>query len=162
MNKRTLSRRLLLKAGCGAGFAALAGPTIVPASALGRGRPAPSERIRVGFIGVGWKGLQGCYGSLVHSFLANPVCQALAVCDVNAEARARAKRTIDERRETRTVEATVIFDSCSPVTTLMPWRLQRRTIGMPFRRSKRAVSGKTSTAKNLCRSPFVKREPWSR
>ncbi len=49
----------------------------------------------MGFIGVGWKGLQGCFGSLVHSFLANPACQALAVCDVNGKSREDAKQTID-------------------------------------------------------------------
>ncbi len=94
-SRHTFGRRQFLCAGFGAGMAACCAPLIVPASALGSGRPAPGERITMGFIGVGWKGLQGCFGSLVHSFLANPACQALAVCDVNSKFREEAKRTID-------------------------------------------------------------------
>jgi predicted dehydrogenase len=71
-------------------------PSLIPGTVLGRGRAAPSQRVSVGFIGVGWKGLQGCFGSLVQSFLANPVCQAIAVCDVNRESAADGKRTIDK------------------------------------------------------------------
>jgi predicted dehydrogenase len=71
-------------------------PLLMPGSAVGLGRPAPSERVTVGFIGVGWKGLRGCYGALVPDFLRNPVCQALAVCDVNGRFRAAAKATIDK------------------------------------------------------------------
>jgi predicted dehydrogenase len=48
-----LSRRSFLKA-TGAAGAALAFPTFIPASALGRdGRPAPSERITMGVLGWG-------------------------------------------------------------------------------------------------------------
>ena len=75
---------------------ALAAPLFVRATALGWGRPAASERITVGFIGVGWKGLQGCFGSLVHSFLANTSCQTLAACDVNRKFREEAKTVIDQ------------------------------------------------------------------
>lgn len=71
-------------------------PYLLPASSLGLDGPAPSDQITMGFIGVGWKGLRGCYGSLVQSFTANPVCQALAVCDVNQEFRDDAKKTVDE------------------------------------------------------------------
>src|SRR5438093_1036251 len=51
MSRRVgISRRDFVK-GLGA---AVAAPTIVPASVFGRGdRPAPSERLTVGFIGVG-------------------------------------------------------------------------------------------------------------
>ena len=62
----------------------------------GAGGRAPSERITVGFIGVGWKGLQGCFGSLVQSFLASPECQVLAACDVNNKSSAAAKSVIDQ------------------------------------------------------------------
>ena len=91
MNRRCATRRQFLQAGA----AALSVPCFVVPSALGLDRSPPSERIAVGFIGVGWKGLQGCYGSLVQSFLANPDCQAVAVCDVNRQACETAKTTID-------------------------------------------------------------------
>ena len=45
--KPQISRRHLLKA------AAAAVPTIVSASAIGRDRPAPSERVQLGLIGFG-------------------------------------------------------------------------------------------------------------
>src|ERR1700734_1614885 len=51
-----LSRRSFLKV-TGAAGAAIAFPTIIPASALGRdGRPAPSERITLGVVGWGMQG----------------------------------------------------------------------------------------------------------
>ncbi len=81
--------------------AAVAAPLFVRSTALGWGRAAPSERITVGFIGVGWKGLQGCFGSLVQSFLANPACQVLAACDVNSKACDSAKSVIDQAQGNR-------------------------------------------------------------
>jgi len=54
-------------------------PVIVPASALGRGnRPAPSERITMGFIGMGSMGMHNLRG-----FIEKPDVQVLSVCDVN-------------------------------------------------------------------------------
>lgn len=93
MRDSSFNRRTLLKRGAAAAFAA---PWIVPATALGRGRTPPSERVTVGFIGVGGKGLRGSFGSLVQSFTANPGCQAIAVCDINRNFRNDAKSTIDQ------------------------------------------------------------------
>lgn len=95
MSKHRYHRRKFLERGSLA-VAGLGLPHLIPATALGRGRAAPSERVRMGFIGVGWKGLQGCFGSLVQSFLANPVCQASAVCDVNLKSLEVAKTTVDQ------------------------------------------------------------------
>ena len=74
----------------------MAVPYIVSSAALGAGRTAPSNRVTVGFIGVGWKGLRGCFGALVFDFLQNPACQAVAVCDVNRKVAADAKATVDK------------------------------------------------------------------
>jgi predicted dehydrogenase len=61
--------------------AGLAFPTIVPASALGRGtHVAPSNRITVGIIGTGNQGFND-----IRSFLQDERVQILAVCDVNRE-----------------------------------------------------------------------------
>ncbi len=60
-----------------ASAAALGFPTIIPATALGKGgRPAPSERITVGAIGWGT-----IAGDWTPSFLSNPKCQVIAVAD---------------------------------------------------------------------------------
>jgi predicted dehydrogenase len=72
--------------------AAIAAPTFIPASALGRdGRPAPSERITVGV--VGW-GMQG--PSNTKSLLEKADCQVIAACDLDKNHLANALQTINE------------------------------------------------------------------
>ncbi|HOQ91218.1 MAG TPA: gfo/Idh/MocA family oxidoreductase, partial [Candidatus Hydrogenedentes bacterium] len=72
--KTVISRRTLLKAAC----AMAAGPWIIPGRALGLdGAVAPSNRITVGFIGMG----RMARGHL-DGFLQDPECQVLAICDV--------------------------------------------------------------------------------
>src|SRR5579859_1517373 len=67
-------RRFIAAAG-----AAIALPTIIPASALGReGRPAPSERVTMGIVGCGGQG-----GSNTGAFLGHNNCQVVAACDVD-------------------------------------------------------------------------------
>jgi predicted dehydrogenase len=62
-----------------AGFAAA--PAILPASALGLDeRPAPSERITLGIVGCGGKGMDH-----IRRFLQLPDVQFVAVCDVDQE-----------------------------------------------------------------------------
>jgi len=59
--------------------AAAAGWTIVPRAVLGgQGRPAPSDRLTIGCIGVGSQGLR-----VMMDFLQQPDVQVVAVCDVN-------------------------------------------------------------------------------
>ena len=54
-------------------------PTIIPATALGQGdKPAPSNRVNMGFIGIGNRGY-GVMGALAN----NENVQGLAVCDVH-------------------------------------------------------------------------------
>ena len=61
--------------------AALAFPTIVPASALGLGgRVVPSNRVTVAVIGTGNQGFND-----IKSFLHDERVQVIAVCDVNRE-----------------------------------------------------------------------------
>lgn len=92
---RTVNRRTFLKtAGLAAG--AVAFPYIVPGSALGLdGSVAPSNRITMGFIGVGKMG-RGHFGN----FLGDPAVQILGVCDVEEgrreELAALANRTYAE------------------------------------------------------------------
>jgi predicted dehydrogenase len=67
----TFSRRQLLQS------ATAAVPTIVAASAIGRERPAPSDRINLGLIGFGARGQQ-----VLKDFLPLADCQIVAICDV--------------------------------------------------------------------------------
>jgi hypothetical protein len=73
--------------------AAAAAPYIVQASALGAaGRPAPSNRITMGFVGVGGQGAGDMGG-----FMGFPEVQNLAVCDVDKRARERAQESAERR-----------------------------------------------------------------
>jgi len=59
--------------------AAIAAPTIIPASAWGaEGRPAPSERIVIGIVGWGMMGPGNTKGLMAHKD-----CQVVAACDLD-------------------------------------------------------------------------------
>jgi len=84
------SRRKWLKMAAAAGGAILA-PLIVRPAALGRGGSvAPSERIALGFIGIGRMG-QGH----LRVFLDYSDAQVVAVCDVDRWRRDNAKATVE-------------------------------------------------------------------
>jgi len=84
-------RKFLRRSACAAGTLA-AGPYIIPASALGAGdRPAASERIVMGGIGIGNMG-RGDMGA----FLGRKNVQYVAVCDVKKGAREGAKNRADK------------------------------------------------------------------
>jgi predicted dehydrogenase len=92
---QNLTRRDLLRRSAVAG-AVLAAPWFVPASALGRGgKPAPSERITLGVIGVGPR----CTYDL-NAILKLADVQCVAICDVQANRRAAAKKLVDGHYKT--------------------------------------------------------------
>jgi predicted dehydrogenase len=73
--------------------AAVAAPSIVPSSALGRdGSVAPGDRIVMGCIGVGRQG-----GGDMRGFLNEPDARVVAVCDVRQSARDRAADMVNNR-----------------------------------------------------------------
>ncbi|MFN9880936.1 MAG: Gfo/Idh/MocA family protein, partial [Planctomycetota bacterium] len=78
MKPTSVSRRRFVKTAAAAGLSMLAAPTIVSATSLGRNgrRPAPSDRIVMGFIGTGGKGQHN-----LGVFLSQPDVQCVAVCD---------------------------------------------------------------------------------
>lgn len=77
---------------------AAAAPLILSSAALGRaGAVAPSQRINLGFIGLGTLGPYHLGG-----MLSSPDAQVLAVCDVDRQRRATAKQKV----ETTYAEAT--------------------------------------------------------
>src|SRR5215831_14138198 len=86
MSKR-LSRRQFLGAA-----AAVAAPTIVPASVFGKpGRPAPADRINMALIGCGGQG-----GSDLGGHIRLPEVQFTAVCDVDAGNLDRMKKRVED------------------------------------------------------------------
>jgi predicted dehydrogenase len=86
----TLTRRQVLKRAARAS-AALAVPSVVPASVLGKnGAVAPSERIVLGAIGIGGRGQY-----VLSNFMANPDVQFVAVCDIRATRREAVKKIAD-------------------------------------------------------------------
>ena len=79
-----MNRRAFLKKAAVVGGAVTA-PLIVPASVLGKnGTTAPSQRITMGAIGMGGRGM----GDL-RAFMAQPEVHVLAVCDVQKAHRER-------------------------------------------------------------------------
>ncbi|MHC4509673.1 MAG: Gfo/Idh/MocA family protein [Planctomycetota bacterium] len=72
---------------------AVAAPYIVPSSVLGRNnRPALSNRLTMGLIGLGSMGMRH-----VKGFLQEDDCRLVAVCDVDAKRRQAAATEIDRQ-----------------------------------------------------------------
>ena len=103
---QAVNRRQFLQRTVGVVGAALAFPTIIPASALGRnGLVPPSERITMGFIGVGTQGsghlLGGAWTYVTGGYSSRKDVQVMAVCDVWKDRRDSAcKRVNDHYTET--------------------------------------------------------------
>lgn len=84
---RRFSRRTFLQTSAAA---AACGPLIAPSHLFGA--DAPSNRIHVACIGMGWMGPQNC-----GDFLNQSDCRVVAVCDVDAHHLQRAKQQVDGR-----------------------------------------------------------------
>jgi len=87
--KHELNRRGFLKAAAGA----VAAPYVITSAALGgKGKPAASERIGMGHIGVGGRG-----SGVMGGFLGLKDCQCIAVADAFNSRRRRAAQRADSR-----------------------------------------------------------------
>jgi predicted dehydrogenase len=94
MKERGINRRQLLSKAAGGSAALIGFPYLVWPSALGKGSSiAASERITIGFIGVGG------HGRAVNltNFLANADAQAVAVCDVDTNNRNIARDMVNKK-----------------------------------------------------------------
>ena len=92
MLSRPITRRGFLRATRALGVA-WAAPLVIPASALGlAARPAPSQRVNVGMIGMG----RQAYLVNMRQFLQMPDVQIVAICDVDSWRLANAKQAIEE------------------------------------------------------------------
>ena len=69
------TRRQVLKSG----LAAVAAPTIIPATCLAQGAIAPSDRLSIGVIGLGSRGF-----NLIDDLLRLPEAQITMICDVDS------------------------------------------------------------------------------
>ena len=88
-----MNRRKFLKSVCGTALGAAAFPYIVPSSVLGaNGVVPPSEKVVMGFIGVGSMG-----GGHLRSFLGYDDVQVAAVCDLREIFRQRALDRVRQR-----------------------------------------------------------------
>ncbi len=97
--RKRLTRRQFMQSSAAA---AVAVPYIIPAAALGsRGQPPLSERLNMGFIGVGNMG-----GGHLGWFLDNEEVQILAISDVDAKKGAKAVQRVEERYAGQTQSGT--------------------------------------------------------
>ncbi|HVV00481.1 MAG TPA: Gfo/Idh/MocA family oxidoreductase [Verrucomicrobiae bacterium] len=100
-NASAWTRRQFLKRSAGLLGASIAAPAFVPASALGHdGFFAPSERINMGFIGVGTQGsghlLGGAWTYVAGGYAGRKDVQVMAVCDVWPNRRERARQRVND------------------------------------------------------------------
>ena len=114
-----ITRRRFLHQTTTALGAAFAAPAIVPASALGRaGARAPSERITMGFIGVGGQGsghlLGGAWTYVAGGYAGRKEAQVLAVCDVWRDRRENACKKVNDHYAE--VYGKGNYKSCEPYT----------------------------------------------
>jgi len=119
MEKKTreMSRRQFL------GYSALglAGLTILPSWVMANGkRIAPSDRVVMGWIGLGQQGNSDFYAAA-----ACPGVQVVAGCDVDSLKRERFKRRVEHGKRVKTWFSVVIYMSsiriCWNVLTLTRW-----------------------------------------
>jgi predicted dehydrogenase len=87
-NQRKFTRREFVKATAALGVAA---PFILPSS-VWSAEVKPSNRITMGFVGVGTQGR-----GLLDGFLGNKETQVLAVSDVDTTRREHSKKTVEDR-----------------------------------------------------------------
>jgi len=91
------NRREFLQSAATGFAAAVAAPTIIPASALGKGdKVAPSKRVVVGSIGTGDLGRKH---HLANKLLPNKRIEVAAVCDVDQLHREEAAQMVKDRQK---------------------------------------------------------------
>lgn len=105
--KKNINRRQFLKKAAGIATAAIVFPYVVPSSALGKaGSVAPSERITLGFIGLGIRGT-----THLRTFLPLAEAHVVAVCDLYQSRREAAKKQIEDHYA-RTSGAAGTYKGC--------------------------------------------------
>jgi predicted dehydrogenase len=99
------TRRWFLKSAAWGAAGAVVAPTILPASALGRGgRSSPNERINVAVIGYGGRGQR-----VTGTFLNSEDVRVVAVCDVKGDRREAARQRVNRHYGNEDCEAYIDF-----------------------------------------------------
>ncbi len=94
MKAKGFNRRQFLRRATAATVGTISFPYIVPSSVLGKaGSVAASNRITLGFIGVGSHGI----GMNLRTLLGNADAQAVAVCDVDTNHRNKARDMVNQK-----------------------------------------------------------------
>ena len=106
-----LNRRAFLRQGAGALGTAAAFPMVIPSSVRGAvGGTPPSERVTMGFIGLGGQGsghlLGGAWTYVPGGYIARDDVQVVAVCDVRRDRRERACQRCNQIYSEKTGRAT--------------------------------------------------------
>ena len=97
----SLNRRQFLRYAVGIPATVIGLPYVAPSTAYGQASNVkPSNRIVMGFIGLGIQGT-----GLMRAFMDHKDVQVVAVCDVNESQRQKAKRIVDEHYGNRTCVA---------------------------------------------------------
>ena len=92
-NHSKITRRDFLQKASGAALSAFCVPYFIPSTVLGRNATiSPGDQITIGCIGVGGMGTANMRG-----FLELPAARVVAVCDVDANHRERAKKIVNEK-----------------------------------------------------------------
>lgn len=89
MTQRISRRRFIKQAIAAAGAATV--PHVIPSSVFGEGSAAPSDKVTIGSIGVGGRGMGNTKG-----FLADERARVVAVCNVYEDRRQNAKKLVDD------------------------------------------------------------------
>ena len=101
MRKREIDRRQFLKQATLTGAGVMGFPCFVRSATLGKdGGVAPSNRIIVGCIGMGGRGTNN-----MRAFMGRKETQVVAVCDVHADKRNRARRLVNEHYGNKNCDA---------------------------------------------------------
>jgi hypothetical protein len=92
LSGQVITRRRFLK-GVGLGAVAVGAPYVITSSALGaKGRPAASDRVVLGAIGVGGQG-----GGDLRDFMGFAEVQVVGVCDVRKAARENCRASVEKK-----------------------------------------------------------------
>ncbi|MEN8191756.1 MAG: Gfo/Idh/MocA family oxidoreductase [Bacteroidota bacterium] len=101
MKIRKHDRREFIKRSAGAIAGLTAFPYIVPSTVLGRNKSiSPSDKIRIGAIGLGWQGPGNMRG-----FLSEKDAVVVAVCDIDKNHLSAAKKTVDTYNGNKSCDA---------------------------------------------------------
>ena len=150
MKPRLLSRRQFAKAVAVAGLS-----TTGVAHAASSTAPAPStaasNRVRLGFIGVGNRGDQ-----VLSAFLKHPDAEVVAIADLNQPISISRPRRSGRRGRT----ASTNTGNCSIARTSTPWSSPRRTTGTRCRPSTPARRARTFTSRSRSRSRSPRGGRW--